>query len=90
MQVQAEIQKWGNGLGLRVSGIMRDMPHFRIGSKVAVEVSEAGLIIRKIQHKKRGTFPYTEAQLLAGLSPATAHAELLAKPLTKEFAPDVD
>ena len=33
MRVHAKIQKWGNGLALRVSGVMRDIPHFRKGRK---------------------------------------------------------
>ena len=37
MKVEAKIQKWGNGLALRVSGVMRDIPHFEAGNIVEVD-----------------------------------------------------
>ena len=42
MKVEAKIQKWGNGLALRVSGIIRDIPHFEEGTLVEVDVTEDG------------------------------------------------
>ena len=53
MRVQATIQKWGNGLGIRISGTMRDIPHFEAGMPVEVEVSEKGLEIRKACFRKK-------------------------------------
>ncbi len=85
MQVHAKIQKWGNGLGLRVSGMMRDIPNFTEGAEVDVDITEFGLTIRKSQPKKQVALCYTEAQLLAGLTAEMAHADLLAKPLRGEM-----
>ena len=82
MKVHSKIQKWGNGLALRVGGIMREIPHFKEGTEVEVEVTEEGFTVTK--SKKRKPFPFTESDLLEGLSPDTAHADLLASPLSQE------
>lgn len=85
MKIEAKIQKWGNGLALRISGIMRDIPHFQEGTPIEVEVNEDGLTIKKIHKKKRTILPYTEEELLADMNPENAGKDLLAKPLDKEF-----
>lgn len=82
MKVKAKIQKWGNGLALRVSGPMRDVPKFKEGSVVEVEVSEEGLVIKK---NKVSLFPFTEEEILADLTPESAHADLVINPIGKEF-----
>ena len=88
MHVHTRIQKWGNGLGLRVSGLMRDVPKLYVGAEVDVDVTEHGFTIRKVEPKKLATsLRYSEAQLLAGLDPVTAHADLLTEPLPHEIDP---
>jgi antitoxin MazE len=83
MKTHAKIQKWGNGLALRISGIMREVPHLKEGSKVDIEVTEAGFTVTK--SKRQNRFPYKEAELLKGLSPEKAHTDLLALPLSHEI-----
>lgn len=51
MKVYAKIQKWGNGLALRVGGIMREMPHFKEGTEVEVDVTEEGFSVTKSKKK---------------------------------------
>jgi antitoxin MazE len=85
MKVAAKVQKWGNGLAIRVAGVMRDIPHFKDGTPIEVEITENGLIITKIATPKKNQLPYTEKALLADLNPENAHADLLAKPLDSEF-----
>lgn len=34
MRIHAKIQKWGNGLTLRVGGTIRDITHFKGGTEV--------------------------------------------------------
>ena len=84
MRIHTRIQKWGNGLALRVGGVMRDIPHFREGTEVDVEITEDGFIVRKSDSRKT-LFPFSEAKLVAGLTDQLAHAELLAKPLANEI-----
>ena len=86
MQVETEIKKWGNSLALRVTGIMAEMPRFEAGTKVTVHVSSEGLIVKPAVGKL-GTFrfPYSESDLLAGMTSKSAHAEALANPTADEL-----
>ena len=85
MKVEAKIQKWGNGLALRVSGVLRDIPHFKEGTVVEIDVNEDGFVLKKCSGQKKTPFPFTEEQLLEDLTPGLAHADLLAKPTPKEM-----
>jgi antitoxin MazE len=76
MTLHAKIQKWGNGLALRIGGAMREIPHLKEGTEVDIEVTEEGFTVTK--SKKRKLFPFKESDLLEGLSAQTAHADLLA------------
>lgn len=77
--IHTKIQKWGNGLALRVAGLMRDIPQFEKDTLVDVEIFEDGFTVKKsTPAEKRFTFPIKEADLLAGLTPYTAHADELA------------
>ena len=85
MKVESEIKKWGNSLALRVTGIMADLPDFRDGTKVIVEVSEEGIMVKPVRStRKNQRLPYSEQELLADLCPETAHADELATPLATE------
>lgn len=83
--IESKIQKWGNGLGLRVSGSMRDIPHFAENTPVIVEISEEGFTVKKAQ-QNLNTLPFTEEQLLVGLNFITAHSDLVATTLESEWA----
>ena len=86
MKVESEIKKWGNSLALRVTGIMADIPNFRDGTKVIVEVSEEGIMVKPVRSPgRKPQLPYSEKELLADLSPETAHADELATPLATEI-----
>lgn len=76
MTLHAKIQKWGNGLALRIGGAMREIPQLKEGTEVEIEVTEAGFTVTK--SKKRKHFPFKESDLLKGLSAQNAHADLLA------------
>ena len=79
MRIESEIKKWGNSLALRITGPMAEIPKFREGCKVSVEVTEKGLIIEAVKEpKKRIKLPFSEADLVAGMTPETAHADELA------------
>lgn len=82
--IKAKIQKWGNGLGIRVSGAMRDIPNFSENSPVVVHVFEDGFSVRKVTSCLI-TLPFTEAQLLVGLESSTASGELLTYPKENEW-----
>lgn len=78
MKLQAKIQKWGNGLALRVAGAMREIPGFNEGTPVEIEVSKDGFSVKKVVSVPFTKLPFSEADLLSGLTPALAHADDLA------------
>lgn len=82
--IDTKIQKWGNGLGLRVSGLMRDIPHFAQDMPVRVEVSEDGFTVKKTQPNST-PLPFSEEDLLASLNPRTAHSDLVSTILEIEW-----
>ena len=87
MRIRTKIQKWGNSLGLRVSGALRDIPHFREGTKVEINVTEEGLTIKKLSSRsKKLALPYSENELLADMTPEKAHADSLAILNRREMA----
>lgn len=85
MKVHAKIQKWGNGLALRISGAMREIPHLKEGTNVDIEVTKQGFTLTKSFFKGKSRLPFAEKELLKGMSPEKAHADLLAMPLSHEI-----
>lgn len=91
MKVTAKIQKWGNSLGLRISGAMKTIPHFKENMTVMVEVTEKGIYIfplpKKISRKKLKLLllPFTEEELLKDISKTSDNVKLLPKLLPKEY-----
>ena len=77
MKIKAKIQKWGNSLGLRITGAMKTIPKFEENMNVIVEVSEKGLYVYPKPNKltAKDILPFTEAELLEGLTPYLAHAD---------------
>lgn len=45
MRTESTIKRWGNGLALRISGLMLDIPGFEEG--MGVEIHAGGLFIRR-------------------------------------------
>jgi antitoxin MazE len=75
MLVKARIQKWGNGLGLRISGVMRELPQFKEGVALDVTVTEQGLSIVKSKKQSKLVLPHSEAMLLKGLNSDSVHSD---------------
>ncbi len=84
MRRQARIQKWGNGLALRIAGAMRDIPHFQEGTAVDIDITEEGFTVKKVVSNKK-LFPFSESSLIEGLTNELAHADLLTAPLMREL-----
>lgn len=83
MKVHSKIQKWGNGLALRIAGIIREIPHLKEGTEVDIEVHEHGFTVTKSNKTKR--FPFKESDLIKGLDAQTAHVDILANPSFNKF-----
>ncbi len=77
MKVETEIKKWGNSLALCMTGMMAELPGFKEGAKVVVYVSEDGLMAKPVSNSRiKIELPYSEEELLEGLTPWKAHNEL--------------
>ena len=86
MHIESEIKRWGNSLALRITGAMAEIPNFKAGTKVDIEIKEDGLFIKPIIRSSRKLrLPYSEQQLVAELTPSLAHADELVSPSAKEL-----
>ena len=45
---ETSIQKWGNGLGLRITKPLSQLAHFEAGTIVSVEVTKEGMMIKRL------------------------------------------
>ncbi|MBK2123769.1 hypothetical protein [Fangia hongkongensis] len=82
MHVNAKVLKWGNSLGIRLSGALKDLTDFKAGTEVDIEIKKDGLFIRKSPQKT--ILPFSESALLEGLD-EKSHDSLLAKPQGDEW-----
>jgi len=89
MKINAKIQKWGNSLGLRISGAMKTIPKFEENMQVTVDVSEKGIYVYPKPKKltARDILPFTLEELLADLDAESAREdmELLPVLLPEEY-----
>jgi len=81
---EGTVQPWGNSLGIRITRAMSDMAQIGRGDKVSIEITENGMVISRKKAVKRIKLPYTEADLLAGMTPHRAHADELPSMLNHE------
>jgi antitoxin component of MazEF toxin-antitoxin module len=84
------IQKWGNGLGLRITKPLSRLAHFEAGTIVEVEVIKEGLTIKRLNGlQKKFKNPFLESDLVNELTPYTAHLDELVTPLASEMGEEV-
>ena len=87
---ETTIQKWGNGLGLRITKPLSRLAHFEAGTVVEVEVIKEGIMIKRLNGpKKKFQNPFLESDLVNELSPYTAHRDELVTPLATEMGEEV-
>lgn len=84
MLIQATIQKWGNSLGLRLTGPARSIPNFKENMRVNISINESGIQVIPL-HQEKKFFMFKEKELLKGLSSKTAHSDALATLNGEEF-----
>lgn len=82
---EGTIQPWGNSLGLRITKTVGNLARLSKGTKVVVEVTKGGLVVRPRKATARHVLPYTEKDLITGLTPYKAHADELPLPLASEL-----
>lgn len=85
--MQSEIKRWGNSAAIRLTrGILAEA-RLDVDSPVTVVVEGRKIIIESTGEplKKHLALPFSEADLIRGLNPDTAHAEELALPRDAEI-----
>lgn len=83
---EGTVQTWGNSLGLRITRPMQKKAGIHQGDTVSIEATAEGLVIRPIKRHENKKYPFTEADLLRGLTAHSAHAEELPHALDREWA----
>lgn len=82
---EGTVQTWGNSLGLRITRPMQKKAGIHQGDAVRIEATAEGLVIRPIKRQENKKYPYTEAELLKGLTAHFAHADELPNVLEREW-----
>lgn len=78
--MEAVIRKWGNSPALRLPALALKEAAFSLGQKVTISVSRGRIVIEPSEHVE-----YNLDDLLAGITPQNAHAEVsFGKPVGKE------
>jgi|SaaInlStandDraft_2_1057019.scaffolds.fasta_scaffold79787_2 antitoxin MazE len=80
MQIESKVQKWGNGLALRMSGVLRTVPNLKEGDVLTINVDEDGFSATKIKKKI-----WTERELLLSMDANNAHADMAPDLLSSEY-----
>lgn len=80
MRIESRVQKWGNGLAIRMSGALRTIPNLKEGDILSIEVKADGFSAVKSKKKK-----WSEAELLLGMDSNNAHADLAVDLLSSEY-----
>ena len=80
MQVESRIQKWGNGLAIRVSGMLRTVPHFKEGDLLLIDIKEDSFTARKINKDS-----WSEQELLSSITTHNVHADLTPNLISSEY-----
>lgn len=84
---EATIQPWGNSLGLRITRALSEVAHLERGTVVTVAVVDGGLLVKPSvkARSERPALPYSEADLIKGMTPARAHADELPQAIASEL-----
>lgn len=84
--MNSEIKRWGNSAAVRLSSKVLAQANLDVSAPISINV-RAGKIVIEPLVKKRKTLklPYSEAELLRGLTPESAHADELATPSSAEM-----
>jgi len=84
--MQSEIKQWGNSAAIRLSRSILVQAGLDIASPVEIEVKEGRIMIQAVSKPAPAlVLPYSEAELLQGLTPHTAHADEVANPSASEL-----
>lgn len=80
---EGRVQAWGNSMGLRITRAVAELAGLERDTPVTIEAGPEGLVVRK---QARPARTWSEAELVDGLTPYTAHADELPGLLPTETA----
>lgn len=84
--MQSEIKRWGNSAAVRLNSSVLARARLSVSSPIIIQVKNGQIIITAAKKGERKVkLPFSEADLLKGLTPDTAHADELALPSTTEL-----
>lgn len=85
--MQTEIKRWGNSAAVRLPGKLLAATQLEINSAISINVKDNKIIIEATPEKAANhlNLPFSEEDLLRGMTPETAHADELAEITTSEF-----
>jgi len=85
--MRTEIKRWGNSAAVRLPSKILAAARLDVSSAISMEVKGNKIIIEAVQESpiKHLKLPFSEASLIADLSPETAHCDELALPSGKEM-----
>jgi len=85
--MRSEIKRWGNSAAVRLPSKILAAAQLDVSSPISMQVKGNKIIIEAAREpqSKRLKLPYSEAALLADLTPDSAHSDELALPSAREM-----
>jgi antitoxin MazE len=85
--MRSEIKRWGNSAAVRLPSKILAATRLEVSSAISMVVKGNKIIIEAVKEPPftRLKLPFSEASLIADLSPETAHCDELALPSGKEL-----
>lgn len=85
--MRSEIKRWGNSAAVRLPSKILAAARLDVSSPISMQVKGNKIIIEaaREQRSMRLKLPYSEALLLADLTPDSAHSDELALPSAREL-----
>lgn len=84
--MQAEIKRWGNSAAVRLNSSVLARARLSVSSAIDIQVKDGQIIISAVKSGERKVkLPFSEKDLLKGLTADTAHADELALPSSTEL-----
>jgi len=84
--MKSEIKRWGNSAAVRLSSKVLAQANLGVSSPISIDVKDGKIVIEADQKALRKVnLPFTEADLLKGLTGHGAHSDELTQPSAFEM-----
>lgn len=84
--MKSHISKWGNSAAVRIPAGVLSASGLSVNTEVKIASQDGRIVIEKAPTSKTGLkLPFSEAALIAGLSPETAHTDEIGPLLPDEL-----